>query len=203
MEKTIIENHKRYLERINLYKSFGYGIEEERRFILEKAQPIHGNILEVGTGKGYFTLELAKEGYIFTSVDISAEEQAIAKLNLKYFDLEKFVNFKVENAENLNFEAKSFDIIFSINTIHHLKNPYKVLDELIRVLTFEGKIILSDFTKQGLDIMGKIHTAEKRKHEVGKITLADIEVYLRNKGFRVEKTRSKIQEVLIAYYQIR
>jgi len=154
MEKTIIGNHKRYLERITFYKSFGYDIEKERIFILEKARPLYGNILEVGTGKGYFTLELAKEGYIFTSVDISAEEQEIAKLNVRYFGLEKVVDFKIENAENLSFKDASFDIIFSINTIHHLINPYKVIDELTRILT-------------------------------------------------VEKRRNKIQEVLIAYYQIR
>ena len=60
MEGRVLENHKRYLERINLYRSFGYDVEKERRFVLEKSVPLYGNILEVGTGKGYFTVELAK-----------------------------------------------------------------------------------------------------------------------------------------------
>ena len=64
MEEKLLENHKIYLERINFYKKFGYDVGEERKFILEKAYPLYGDILEVGTGKGYFTVELAKEGWL-------------------------------------------------------------------------------------------------------------------------------------------
>ncbi len=202
MEKTIIENYRRCLERINLYKSFGYDIEKERRFILEKALPVYGNILEVGTGKGYFTLELAKEDYYFTSVDISKEEQKFAQMNIKYFGLEKRVEFRIENAENLDFEDESFDIIFSVNTIHHLINPFKVIEELIRIIAFEGKIILSDFTKEGLEIVDKVHAIEDRIHEVSRIDLASIENYLSKKDFKFERYKSKCQEILIAYHPL-
>lgn len=200
VEKEVIENHKRYLERKALYKSFGYDIDKERAFIIEKAQPIYGDILEAGTGKGHFALALAKEGYRFTTFDISEEEQKIARLNLKYFGLDRLVDFRIENGEHLSFKDKSFDIIFSVNTFHHLKNPYKVLDELIRLLTFEGKLILSDFTKEGMALMDKIHASEGGKHEVSKTTLSDIEKYLITKGFKVNKVNSKLQEVLIAYH---
>ncbi len=203
MEKETIENHKRYLERINFYKRFGYDFEKERKFILEKTRPLVGSILEVGTGKGYFTLELAKEGYSFTSVDISDEEQKLARLNIKYFGLDKKVDFRIENAEHLSFEDRSFDIIFSINTIHHLANPLKVIDELTRIVTSEGKIILSDFSPEGLKVIDKIHASEGRKHEAGKINLKDIEGYLSHKNFRLEKHRSEFQEILIASHQIK
>ena len=203
LDKKVLENHKRYLERKALYKSFGYDVDKERAFIIEKAQPIFGDILEVGTGKGHFALALAKEGYKFISVDISEEEQRIAKLNLRYFGLEKSVDFRIENAECLSFKDKSFDVIFAVNALHHFANPYKVIDELVRVVKFEGKIILSDFTKEGLGFMDKIHAIEGRKHEVSKITLADIKRYLKNKGFMVTKASSKFQEVLVAYHQLR
>ncbi|MDH5187029.1 MAG: class I SAM-dependent methyltransferase [candidate division WOR-3 bacterium] len=199
---VIQENHKRYSERKALYKSYGYGIDEERVFIVDKAQPLHGDILEAGTGKGHFTLALAKQGYRFTTFDISEEEQRLAKFNLKYFGLEKQVNFKIENAEYLNFKNAGFDIIFSANMLHHLVNPYKVIDEFIRVLSFEGKIVLSDFTREGFEIVDKIHAIEGRVHEVNKTTLCDIENYLLNKEFRIQKSRSRFQEVLIAYHKI-
>jgi ubiquinone/menaquinone biosynthesis C-methylase UbiE len=203
VDKEVLENHKRYLERKALYKNFGYDVDKERAFIIEKAQPIFGDILEVGTGKGHFALALAKEGYKFISVDISEEEQRIAKLNLRYFGLEKSVDFRIENAESLSFKDKSFDVIFAVNALHHFANPYKVIDELVRVVKFEGKIILSDFTKEGLRFMDKIHASEGRKHEVSKITLADIKWYLKDKGFMITKASSKFQEVLIAYHQLR
>lgn len=202
MDNEVLENHKLFLERKALYKSFGCDIDKERVFIIEKAQPIYGDILEAGTGKGHFALALAKDGYRFTTFDISEQEQKFAKLNLKYFGLDHLVDFRIENGECLSFKDKSFDIIFSVNTFHHLINPHKVVDELIRLLTFEGKLILSDFTQEGMALMDKIHASEGRKHEVNKTTLADIERYLIEKGFKIDKASTKFQEVLIAYHQL-
>lgn len=198
LEEAIIRSHKEYLERKWLYKSFGYDIDKERSFIIEKAQPIYGNILEAGTGKGYFTLALAKEGYKFTTFDILEEQQEFAKLNLRYFGLDKHVEFKIENGEHLSFEDASFDIIFSINMIHHLINPHKVIDEFIRILSPGGKIILSDFTKKGLEIADNVYTTEGRVHKKTKFSLSDIENYLVNAPFKIQKHRTMFQETLIA-----
>ncbi|MFC1675406.1 class I SAM-dependent methyltransferase, partial [Candidatus Omnitrophota bacterium] len=198
LSKEVAENHQLYLKRKEFYKSFGYDIDRERKFILDKAQPIFGDILEVGTGKGHFALALAQEGYRFMSIDISEEEQKYAKLNLEYFGFKDLIDFKIENAEQMSFQDKSFDIIFSINTIHHLNNPYKVIDELARIVSFEGKIVLSDFTGEGLKLMDKIHESEGRKHQAGKVSLADIEKYLLSRGFTVEKDKDKFQQVLVA-----
>ena len=201
-EEDIIENHKIYLERKALYKSFGYDIDKERAFIIEKSQPLYGDILEAGIGKGYFALALAKEGYCFTAFDISETEQKFARLNLKYFRLDHLVDFRIEDGENLSFKDKSFDIIFSVNTFHHLANPYKVLNELIRVLSFEGKLILSDFTERGMALMDEIHAREGRKHQASKTALTDLERYLIEKGFKIDRASSRFQEVLIAYHQL-
>jgi len=202
LQEELLENHKRYLERINVYKTFGYNIEEERKLILDKAQPLYGDILEVGTGKGYFTVALAREGYKFISVDISEEEQRLAKFNIKYFELEEFVDFKIENAEHLTFKDKSFEIIFSVNTLHHLANPFKVIDELARIVTFEGKIILSEFTEESLEIIDEVHASEGKIHPAGKSSLEDVENYLAQKKFKTERDRSRFQEVLIAYHPL-
>jgi len=197
-----VENHKRYLERISLYKSFGYDIEQEREFIIEKSEPLYGDILEVGTGKGHLAIALAKEGYRFTSIDVSDQEQEIAKLNIKYLGLEKQVNFKIENAKKLSFKDKAFDIIFAVNVVHHLTAPFEVIDELIRLVSFEGKIILSDFSREGLDLIDKVHKSEGRKHGLTQAKLDDIEGYLAGKDFKIEKYKSNFQEILIAYHPI-
>ncbi|MFC1674959.1 class I SAM-dependent methyltransferase [Candidatus Omnitrophota bacterium] len=198
----VLENHQRYLERKEYYKSFGYDIDQERKFILDRAQPIFGDILEVGTGKGHFALALAQEGYRFMSIDISEEEQKFAKLNLEYFGFKDLIDFKIENAEHLSFQDKSFDIIFSINTLHHLENPYKVIAELARIVSFEGKMVLADFTGEGLELMDKIHASEGRKHQAGNTGLPDVEKYLLARNFTVSRDKGKFQEVLIAYHQL-
>lgn len=202
MEKEVLENHKRYLERKEIYRKFGFDIDRERGLVLNKAEPVFGDILEIGTGKGHFTLILAEEGYQFTSIDISGKEQEFARLNLKYFDLEEFVDFKVENAEKLSFKDDSFDVILSVNTFHHFTDPFKVMDELVRVLSFEGKIILSDFNKAGLELLDKIHASEHKVHEKSRFSLNNIEVYMRQKHFKIEKSNTSFQKILTFYKPI-
>ena len=202
MKDEVLENHKKYIERINFYKDHGYDVEQERKFILEKSVPLYGNILEVGTGKGYFTAELAKEGHSFISIDISAEDQTLARFNLAYLGLEHLVDFAIEDAEHLSFDDNNFDIIFSVNSMHHFTNPLTVIDELIRVVSFEGKIVLSDFTDQGLRVISEIHAAEGRVHAAKKSILPEVGSYLKSKGFRLQKHSGRCQDLLIAYHQI-
>ena len=197
MNREVVENHRKYLERKRLYKSLGYDVDKERDFILEQGKPLYGRILEAGTGKGHFALALAKAGYSFVTFDISAEEQYFAKLNITHFGFEKQVDFKIENGERTSFSDLSFEVIFSVNVLHHLRNAYQVIDEFIRILSPKGKIVLADFTEGGFKIMDKIHALEGNVHEVGKIKLADVEAYLKEKGFLVRNIESMYQHVLI------
>ena len=43
----LLENHRIYLKRLDLFKKFGYEIEKEKRFIIEKSKPISGKILSL------------------------------------------------------------------------------------------------------------------------------------------------------------
>ena len=193
----ILENNKRFLARKGLFKKFGYDIDKDREFILDHSGPIQGRILEAGTGKGHFAIALAKRGYKFTTFDISQEEQRIARMNLAYAALEKAVEFKVENGEHTTFPSGSFDVIFSVNVIHHLDNPYKVVDEMIRILSPNGKIILVDFTAKGFEIIDKIHALEGGKHGTGKAPLSDIRAYAEKKNFSVKEIRGEHQQIMI------
>jgi 2-polyprenyl-3-methyl-5-hydroxy-6-metoxy-1,4-benzoquinol methylase len=198
LNNEILENHKKYLERQALYKSFGYDVDKERDFILEQSKPVQGRILEAGTGKGHFALALAKAGYSFVTFDISAEEQRFAKLNIAHFGFEKQVDFRIENGEHTSFVDGSFDTVFSVNVLHHLRNPYQVIDELIRLISTQGKLILADFTEEGFKVMDKIHGLEGNTHEVGQVSMQDAESYLIKKGFLAKKAKSVYQCVLIA-----
>ena len=198
MDKEVLENHLRYTERIRFYRSFGYDLEKERDFILDKALPFSGEILEIGTGKGYFALALAKRGLSFTSIDISKQEQEIAMLNMRYFGLEKQANFIIENAEHLSFSDKSFDVIFSVNVFHHLEKPLLVLEEISRLLRPSGKVVLSDFSKKGLEIINACHTREGRTHDYFKHRLNEAKDYFIGNGFAINEFQSLAQIVVTA-----
>ena len=198
MENEVLENHERYMARKALYREYGYDAEGERDFVIKKAHPISGAILEAGTGKGYFTLALAQKGFNFTSFDISEAEQKYARLNLIYHGCEQQVRFDIADAESLAYEDRCFDIIFTINMVHHLSCARKVFDELIRVLTPSGKLVVSDLNRQGLAIMDKIHAHDGGQHHVGAGTLSDVGKMLVERGFEVKLHSGVSQDTLIA-----
>jgi len=198
IENEVIENHQRYADRVDLYNKLGYDIEKERSSIIEKAQPLAGNILEAGTGKGYFTLALARAGYNFFSFDISAEEQRYALLNLMYYGLQNQVTFIAADIEHIPCDDGFFDVVFAVNMIHHLSSVRNACSELIRILSPKGKIVLSDFNADGLAILDKIHALEGRKHEVNSGTMTDAKNVLIELGLHLEEHHSPTQDVLIA-----
>jgi ubiquinone/menaquinone biosynthesis C-methylase UbiE len=198
LDEKVLENHKLYARRVEFYRGFGYDLEEEREFILDKSLPLSGSILEIGTGKGHFALALAKRGFSFTSVDISETEQAIARLNLEYFHLENQVDLRIEDALHLSFPDKSFNAILSINAFHHIQDSSQVLNEALRLLRTSGKIVLSDFTQTGLDIINKCHTAEGKVHDYFKNGLEQAKDFFINKGFNIKEFQSRVQAVIVA-----
>lgn len=198
-KSEVLANHERYVERKALYSKFGYDMEQEMALIIEKARPISGKILEAGTGKGHFALALAKEGFEFTSFDISEVQQKCALLNLMYYGLEQKVCFDIANAESLGYGQDYYDVIFSVNMIHHLSHARTVCDEFIRVLTSSGKIVISDFNVHGLAIMDQVHAMDGREHEVGPDTLADMKKMLIARGFEVEQHWGVNIDIIVAY----
>ena len=197
MDDKILENNKKYLERINLYKKFGWDFVEERKKIIKKVQPIQGKILEIGAGKGYFTIELAKMNYKFLSIDNSCEELEYARMNLEYYNLLENVEFQVNDAENSGFADNYFDAIFCVGMLHHSQNYKKFIDETIRILKPEGKFILSDFSQKGLEIIRENHKAEGRVHPENSVSIRDIIEYLSDKKFQIERIDSEFQDTII------
>lgn len=189
---------KRIFERKKLFLKYGYDLDREREAILEQASPLSGKILEAGTGKGHFASALAKCGFSFTSFDISKEESDVAKLYLEFQLLDHFVDLRVENGERLSFKDKSYDMVFSINTLHHFAEPPKVLDELVRVLKPGGKLVLSDFTEKGFETMDRIHALEGNVHERGTLSIPEAADYLRKKKYRVKRTATSFHQTIIA-----
>ena len=199
IEDKVKENHRHYLARKSMYLKYGYDIDAERAFVIEKAQPVSGRILEAGCGKGHFTLALAQRGFHFTSFDISEAEQAFARLNLQYYGLEQQVSFDIADGEALPYANHSFDFVFSVNLVHHLSNARKVLEELIRVLAPDGKLVISDINQQGLAIVDRTHALEGNAHQVGPDTLSDVQTMLLQHGFKVAFHPGTNQDTLLAW----
>ena len=118
-------------------------------------------------------------------------------MNIQYLGLQSQVDFVVADAEHLHFPDDSYDISFGINLIHHLNRPLKVVDEFLRVTSPQGKIVISDFSKEGFAIIKELHKSEGRHHGSGQCTLNELSEYILSKGFQLKKFSSQCQELII------
>jgi ubiquinone/menaquinone biosynthesis C-methylase UbiE len=183
-------------DRLKLFKRYGYDIPKAREFILTKAKISGGKILEVGTGRGHMALALAKSGLKIISIDLDEKAQDTAKSNLKNSKLDKFVSFKIMNAESLEYKDNSFDEVISVNFIHHAGNPVKCLKEMIRVV--KNKLIIADLNKRGERVMEKVHALDGHSHAASKMSLLGVKEYLQKAGLVVKVYKDVCQIVIIA-----
>jgi ubiquinone/menaquinone biosynthesis C-methylase UbiE len=92
-----------------------------------------GILVDVGSGTGYLSIEIAKRAPELTifGIDLSEKMVEIASGHAKEY---KNVNFKLANATELPFKNNCIDFIISTGSFHHWKHPVKVFNECYRVL---------------------------------------------------------------------
>ncbi len=197
MDIKVEENHKRYLERLKKSRDFGYDHLKVRHEILEEVLPLSGVIVDVGAGKGHMSLALASAGYNIESIDMSTEEQEFARLNLSYYGVVERVKFHIADARHLFYKDNTIDYLFCVCVIHHIQNYKKVLNEFFRVIKPKGKIIISDFSIKGLELIAQMHKSEGRTHESTIKSLCDVEDYLNENNKQFKKINQNHQDTLI------
>lgn len=128
-------------ELLNLLKIF----ELENRKKLENIK-----ILDAGTGSGHRITNVAQyySKCEFIGLDISKKSLEIANVlkNKKKLSNIKFCKANIMN-NNLNLEK--FDIVLCMGVLHHLSNPEKGLENLLKTLKKDGVIFLYLYGKLG------------------------------------------------------
>lgn len=119
-----------------------YSIEAPNRSFYEEflAQRASGEVLEYGCGPGSLAFFLAERGAHVTGIDISpvAIEQARAKA--EKLGVADRTRFEVMNAEDLQFEPGSFDLVCGTGILHHLELD-DAFAELARALKPGGEAV--------------------------------------------------------------
>jgi len=201
--KEIEQNHKRFKQRISLYKEKGLDFVRSRGFILEKAGLPQGSILEIGAGTGYTTLVLARAGYKFISIDKDKEALKIAALNLAYENTLTCVKFYAMDGQSMSFANDSFENIIVVSLFHHIDNVDGILSEIDRVLCMNGKLILADFNRKGMEIVNFVHKQEGRIHQDSGVSRDYISSYLYKLGYEISNYEEEHHWVLIAAKKIK
>ena len=99
-------------------------------------------VLEVGTGPGFFAILLCELGYDVTAIDLTPAMLKEAKKNAGR--LADSIRFMEMNAEALDFEDASFDVVISRNLTWNLPHPDAAYAEWARVLKPGGLLLNFD-----------------------------------------------------------
>ncbi|MDM1292689.1 class I SAM-dependent methyltransferase [Sphingobacterium sp. N143] len=107
-----------------------------------RSQVAGNKVLEVGTATGYFANIMTLAGFEVTAVDLSPQMIEYAKLVSQ--DLELKVDYQVMDAQALQLEDNSFDLVFTRLMTWTIPDLEKCYQEMKRVLKAGGKLINLD-----------------------------------------------------------
>jgi SAM-dependent methyltransferase len=97
-------------------------------------------VLEVGCGLGTDGARFARSGALYTGVDLT---EAAVSLARRRFELEGLAGeFRVSDAESLDFPDESFDLVYSHGVLHHTPDTARAVREIRRVLRPGGRAVV-------------------------------------------------------------
>jgi len=104
--------------------------------LIARQCPKRGRMVEVGAGGGFFLKAAERAGWTVAGIEISSEgvEFATTRLGL---------DVRRESAEDLNFQAASFDVAVMFDVIEHLLDPVAALQRVRAVLRPGGLLVIS------------------------------------------------------------
>ncbi len=113
-------------------------------FALRSTLPFnkYRKILDVGTGTGFFSVLLGRDGYRMTGVDLTPSMIEEAKKEARKFKSK--ARFFVMDAMNLEFEDNTFDAVITRNLTWTLPDVERAYKEWFRVIRPGGRLINYD-----------------------------------------------------------
>lgn len=195
-EPSLEERRAAFLRRTEQYLRLGHDRLAAAAFVAASGGGWMGRALDVGTGKGLLAVALARLGMDVWSVDVDREETELASYLAAREPLSGAIHFAVLDAGSLPFADASFERVASMDCLHHLLHPEKVLREMARVLADGGTLVLADFSPEGFDLVSRVHRAEGREHPVAGISVRQATAFLEGAGLRpVGTAQAHLHEV--------
>ena len=162
----------------NLLSEWGYDLLREYFSIAEQLPRTASPPLELATGTGRMCAVLSSIFPWIITGDISLQEIPRVKQRVPAQFLNR-IQYVQLDMEQLPFRSDSVQSIVCMNTLHEVTDPTVCLQEMIRIVRYEGTFAVGDFNRTGFDVMQKIHEqVYHNDHDEGVITHREIEAIL-------------------------
>ncbi|MFW6161020.1 MAG: class I SAM-dependent methyltransferase [Acidobacteriota bacterium] len=113
-------------------------------------------VLDAGCGTGIFSIIFARKGASeVVGIDISEGSLSTGQKLKERFGPEN-ISFRKGDMLSLPFQDASFDIIWAWGTVHHTTDPFRAIEELMRVLKKGGSLLLAVYTRTRLTFLHEI-----------------------------------------------
>lgn len=182
-----------------LLNEWGFDLlEDYLALIIAASFPINNLILDVATGTGRAASILSRLGHhvITGDYDYNMRSESEIRITNEYLENVKYIQL---NLERIPFLDSAVDNIVCINTLHELDNPFLCLNEIIRVHSCKGKLLIADFNSEGFDVLDKLHIVRYGKlHLRGKISSDKLESILINNYPEIKEINTKLNRGFIA-----
>ncbi len=140
-----------------------------------------GKVIDIGCGSGAVLIEIAR--YLpeaeLVGLDLSEPLLEIARKSAKDAGLSKRVRFEKADVLLIPYEDNWFDMVVSMNMLHHVDEPIRMLNEIERVMAEGGHFILGDirrsFVGYIMPFLKSAYTLEEGKELVRKSNLKSCE----------------------------
>jgi ubiquinone/menaquinone biosynthesis C-methylase UbiE len=118
-------------------------LERTLAWVDDLALPAGSRVLEIGFGAGRTAIALAERGFVVTGVDTGERMLEVATQRVARAGLEERVELALGDAEQLEAEDKSFDLVLALGVMPWLDNPARGAREMGRVTRAGGHVIAS------------------------------------------------------------
>lgn len=129
--------------------------DEVRVTALSTAAVQKGKIAaDIGAGTGFISESLIRAGLQVIAVDQS--EAILKEMKKKFADIET-IDYRVGQAQNLPIPDATVDYAFANMCLHHVESPPKAIEEMVRILKPEGKLVITDLDEHEFDFLREEH----------------------------------------------
>jgi len=152
--------------------------------VLTLIRPLKGKtVMDLGCGTGYFTFRMVDSGANVIAADIDDRFLAYVDSvrNARGYNKKQVQTRKVP-ADNPMLSKREVDIVFIVNTFHHLQNRVDYLKKIKTGLKQNGFVIIIDYFKKDLPIGPPTDQ---------KLSADDVTRELKLAGFSMFKTEDK------------